>query len=270
MSRMQLHCDPDSDLNSGRPVLVLLHGFTQDGRSWERVRSGLRRIGPTVVVDLPGHGRSPAPAELEPYRMEQCVEQLDNALGRLGLSDAWWVGYSMGGRLALNMAVHKPKRVRGLVLVSTTAGISDPEERAERVNADRALADRIPGWGMEAFIDHWLDQPLFAGLLRLPKPVRDKIRAQRLENDPEGLANSLRGMGAGAMLPLWPHLRDLEVPALVLAGEADEKYVILARRLASTLPEAHLSILPNTGHSAHLEQPGRFVGTVVEYFRRLE
>ncbi len=264
-----LNVDADRELDDGRPVLMLLHGFTQNLGSWEAVRDGLRRIGPTVAVDLIGHGNSPKPDSVAPYRMEACLEQLERVMARLKLEKAWWVGYSMGGRTALQMAVNKPHLVEGLVLISASAGFPDIEARAARKEADNVLAERIPGWGMEKFIDYWLELPLFAGFKRLPRSFQRTMRAERLKNSPVGLANSLRGMGAGAMLPVWGNLSDIDVPTLLVAGELDERFVALARTMAAGIPGAHLSVIPDVGHSLHLESPQRFLSSMAGFFERL-
>jgi 2-succinyl-6-hydroxy-2,4-cyclohexadiene-1-carboxylate synthase len=270
MANVKLAYDADPGLHDGRPVLVLLHGFTQSRTAWDWVRDGLRRIGPTVAVDLIGHGDSPKPDDVAAYRLEACLEQLDDVLATLRVPRAWWVGYSMGGRMALQMAVHRRERVEGLVLASTTAGIPELEVRAERIKADEALATRIPGWGLEAFVDYWMGLPLFEGVQRLPPHQQTALRKQRLRNSPVGLANSLRGMGTGAMPSVWGHLRDLHLPALVMAGELDEKFAALARSLAAALPEAHLSIVPDAGHAVMLETPQRFLNAVQGFFQRLK
>lgn len=269
MSVIDLNFNADPDLNDGRPVLVLLHGFTQSALTWDGVRDGLRRIGPTVALDLIGHGDSPKPEEISPYRMQSCLEQLDRVLDRLGLEKAWLIGYSMGGRVGLSYAAHRSERVQGMVLISTSAGLTDPEVRQERRKADEALAARIPGWGIDAFLDYWFEMDLFAGFKRMPPSRQRVLRAERRKNSPIGLANSLRGMGTGAMLPVWAYLRDMEIPALVMSGELDEKFTHLARGLASSLPMADLSVVPDTGHALHLESPQRFISTVVDYFKRV-
>jgi 2-succinyl-6-hydroxy-2,4-cyclohexadiene-1-carboxylate synthase len=169
----------------------------------------------------------------------------------------------------MQLAVHRPGRVAGLVLLSTTAGLFELEARAERIRADEALASRIAGWGVEAFVDYWLEQPLFEGFKRLPPARQRQLREQRLDNSAQGLANALRGLGTGAMPPIWGELREVNVPGLVMAGELDEKFASLARTLASILPEGHLSILPDTGHALHLESPLRFLKAVHGFFERL-
>lgn len=263
---IELHGDWDGPPAADRPVLVLVHGFTGSGASWNAVREGLREIGATLTVDLLGHGASPAPEAVEPYSMPACLDQLEALLGRLGLSRAWWVGYSMGGRVVLQMAAHKPALVEGLVLESATAGLGGEVERIERVRADEALAASILSDGIEAFTERWLANPLFKNLARLPAAQQAEQRAQRLRCNPLGLANALRGMGAGAMAPVWERLGGMNIPALVMAGGEDQKFATIAHQLVAELPQAELALLPGCGHTPHVEDPRAFLATLRRFF----
>ena len=253
-----------------RPPILLVHGFAGDSTVWAPLRERLRAVGNTLAVDLIGHGRSPCPIEPERYRIEACLADLERMLERSGAPPTWWVGYSMGGRVALTAAVQKPHLVRGLVLESTTAGIIDPSERRERVASDSALADAILDRGMEAFVDRWLAQPLFASLHDLPPERFAEERARRLRQDPTGLANSLRGMGAGVMEPLWGSLHAIKVPVLVIAGEADPKYAPMAVHLAASMPRAELRLIPGAGHIPHAEAPETFLQAVCDFIGEQE
>lgn len=264
--KLPLHVDWDGTGGhrggSARPVLALLHGFAGDGTAWAPVREGLRSLGPTLAIDLIGHGKSPAPDDPRRYRMEACLDDLEAVLKGLGIPAAWWVGYSMGGRTALQLAVHKPHLVRGLVLESATAGIASPIEQGERRKADEALAQSILTEGMEAFVEQWLNQPLFEGLKRLPEEQLAAERERRVRQRPEGLAQSLRGMGAGAMQPVWERLSEIDVPALAIAGEDDEQFCRLAGRLALAIPGAQMLRIPHAGHMPHTENPRLFLNGV--------
>lgn len=243
------------------PAVLLLHGFTGSAETWAPHRAAWEGF-TAVAVDLLGHGRSDCPADPARYRVERCVEDLLAVLDRLGFGRAAVLGYSMGGRVALRLALRAPERVWALVLESASPGIEDPEERAARVRSDDALAADIERDGIEAFVARWEALPLWASQARLPAEVRERLRAQRLRNSPVGLANSLRGMGAGQEEPVLDRLDRLTLPVLLLAGALDGKYCGLAREMARRLPCARLAVVPEAGHAVHLEQPAAFQAAV--------
>lgn len=224
---------------------MLLHGFTQTGESLAALAEVLGRRHEVLVPDLPGHGASP-PAS---GGLQGAARVLAETCG-----PACYVGYSLGGRLALRLAVDRPDLVERLVLVSTTAGIEDAAERAARRAADEALAARLEAEGLERFLEDWLAGPLFASL----PPERRGLEA-RLANDPRRLATALRELGTGAQEPLWDRLGtlvDAEVPVLVVVGSADAKFVALGRRLVERLgPLARLEVVVGSGHALPLEVP---------------
>ena len=225
--------------------LLLLHGFTATGRSWDGVR---RRIdGATysevLAPDLRGHGAS---ADRLPATIPATVEDLRQTEPYV------LAGYSMGGRIALHLALAQPDLVERLVLVSTTPGISEPSGRAERRRADEELAEGIERAGIEPFARWWAAQPLFAGQ---PPEVAAAARADRLRNTAEGLAASLRDMGTGRMTPVWDRLGELTMPTRVIVGERDAKFRAIGERMAEQLPDAELVVVPGAGHAVHLEAP---------------
>jgi 2-succinyl-6-hydroxy-2,4-cyclohexadiene-1-carboxylate synthase len=197
--------------------------------------------------------------------MPRVAADLAELLTRRAAAPAHWLGYSMGGRLALYVAVRQPGVVRSLTLVSATAGLATAAERQARRAADEALAARIERDGVAAFVDEWERNPLFAGLARLPGEARAALHEQRLNNSPVGLANSLRGMGAGAQPSLWARLAAVAAPSLLIAGELDAKFVTLNQRLAAVIPQATLRLIPDAGHTVHLEQPEAFLSTVTNF-----
>jgi 2-succinyl-6-hydroxy-2,4-cyclohexadiene-1-carboxylate synthase len=226
--------------------IVLVHGFTQTGRCWGPEVLALAEDHEVVLVDAPGHGRS-----------SDIMAGLRTG-GRLIADqggEATYLGYSMGARFCLHLALGNPELVRGLVLLGGTAGIEDAAEREARRQQDIATADRIGHDGLERFLDDWLAQPLFASL-----PPERAFRAERLESTVEGLQASIRQAGTGSQDPSWHKLAQLEMPVLVLAGAEDAKFAALAERLAAHIGgNATLALVEGAGHAAHLEQPDRFL-----------
>src|SRR5262249_43240556 len=143
-------------------VVALLHGFSGSSGDWADLVPSLRSLGrASVAVDLVGHGGTEATSDPERYTMRETVADLDRILATLGIPRADWVGYSMGGRVALPVARAHPERVNSLALESASAGIEDPEARARRRREDETLARRIEERGIEWFADYWSTLPLF-------------------------------------------------------------------------------------------------------------
>lgn len=243
------------EVSGGGPPVVLLHGFTGSARAWGAFGGLLAERHTVVAVDVVGHGQSDRPATAAAYTMPRAATDCVEAVRLAGFARAAWLGYSMGGRLALFVAAEHPAAVERLVLVGASAGLRSAQERRERVAADEALAARIEREGVPAFVDSWEALPLFATQRRLPAAARETIRAGRLANQPEGLAGSLRGMGTGAQPPLHDRLRAIATPTLVLAGAEDERYVTIGQDLASALPAGRFATVAGAGHAAHTECP---------------
>ena len=199
------------------PAILALHGFTGDATTMSEVVAGLGDGARTVRLELIGHGGSESPDSIEPYSMPSCVRQVVGVTKALDIGRPHVVGYSMGGRTALSAAADPSSAFRSLTLIGTTAGIEHDDLRKERIAADERLADRIERDGLEAFVDDWMALPLFASQTRLGRSKLAEARAQRLANSPRGLAQSLRGMGAGAQPPLHERLASIRIPVLLLS-----------------------------------------------------
>jgi 2-succinyl-6-hydroxy-2,4-cyclohexadiene-1-carboxylate synthase len=233
-------------LSASPENLVLLHGFGGTRRAWDLVVSHLsaERYRP-LALDLPGHGGQVNASR--PIDFDGCVTSvLERSPERFMLA-----GYSMGGRIALHIALVAPERVSQLVLVSATAGIEDDGERAARSERDRRLAEEIEEGTIERFVDRWRAQSMFADD---PPEVDALARADQSRNRPDGIAAALRGVGTGEMRPLWGRLSDLEMPVAILVGERDTKFHAPGRRMAELLPKATLTMVPG-GHVLPLENP---------------
>lgn len=235
------------------PRVVLVHGFTQTGACWGPIPDALAGHFEVVLVDAPGHGGSTA--------VEADLEGTADLLTEFG--PAHYVGYSMGGRMALHLAVRQENPIERLVLIGATPGIEENDERHRRQMADERLADRLLEIGVAAFLDEWLAQPMFE---RLP-PDSECLRSRRA-NTAEGLARSLRRCGTGSQRSLWPELGHVSTPMLLVTGSADAKFTAIAAEMgeASGSPTTTCTI-PGAGHAAHLEQPEMFVPRLLEFLR---
>jgi 2-succinyl-6-hydroxy-2,4-cyclohexadiene-1-carboxylate synthase len=240
-----LHVDVEG---AGRR-LVLVHGFTQTGRSWGSLAADLARHYEVVTVDAPGHGRSATSA----CAMVEGARLLGEAGGR-----ATYIGYSMGARLCLHLALTRPEKVRTLVLIGGTAGIENPGDRQARRDADEALAAELEEVGVAEFVRRWLTRPLFAGLDHEAAGID-----ARLENTVAGLAASLRLAGTGAQESLWDRLHELAMPVLAVVGENDAVFRARAEAMVSLIgPNAEMAVVPGAGHAAHSEKPEAFLAAV--------
>ena len=251
------------------PALVALHGFTGSVETW-RSFSETAGSGFTVVaVDLPGHGASDSPQNPCLYTMERHVQALTEILDLLGLERVAWLGYSLGGRIALSAGVALPERTSALVLESASPGIASEEERQQRIREDEALADWITEVGVRRFVEYWESLPLWQSQKRLPPVVRDGLRSQRLGNNPRGLSNSLRGVGTGAQPPLHDRLEEIAAPAMLVVGEEDDKFTGIAREMRRAIPTSRLETVAGAGHAVHLEQPEIFEGVVTGFLQEV-
>jgi 2-succinyl-6-hydroxy-2,4-cyclohexadiene-1-carboxylate synthase len=225
-------------------ALVLLHGFGGTRRTWDGVVMHLdrERYRP-LALDLPGHGEHAG--VVHQISFSGCVEHvLANAPERFVLC-----GYSLGGRVAQHVALAAPERVTRLVLVSTSPGIEDTQERAQRRTDDRRLADELERIPFEDFIERWRTQPLFADD---PPEVGALARKDQRRNDPHALAAVMRGLGTGEMEPMWSGLGELAMPVTIVVGERDSKFRAIGELMAQRITAAEMVVIPG-GHGLPLE-----------------
>jgi 2-succinyl-6-hydroxy-2,4-cyclohexadiene-1-carboxylate synthase len=148
------------------------------------------------------------------------------------------LGYSMGGRLALYLAVHYPDEIDRLILESASPGLASEEKRQQRRISDEQLAERIEREGIPAFVDYWENIALFTSQKNLTEAIQIALHAQRLSNSATGLANSLRGTGTGIQPSLWGKLAEIHQPTMLLTGELDTKFHTIAEQMKTKMPDA--------------------------------
>ncbi len=256
---------------AARAPVALLHGFSGSSEDWGPTATRLASEGHAAhAIDLPGHGSTGTPHEAARFSARETARDLAQVAAALGLTEAHWIGYSMGGRVALHLALMFPARAASLILESASPGIADDAERAARRTEDDALAGRIESLGVAWFAEHWESLPIFASQAALPEPARATLRARRLLNSPAGLAGSLRGLGQGMQEYLMPRLPEISRPVLFLSGALDAKYGALAEGMAGAIAGAEHVTIPGAGHNIHLEQPEPFARALLDRLGRFE
>lgn len=258
---LRLHIEESGD----GPPLLLLHGFTGSTETWSPFRPAFDEAYRIIAIDHPGHGRSSAPSDPNRYRLDRFGDDLLRLIDSLSLERVALAGYSMGGRAALRFGINHPDRVAALVLESTTPGIKDSAQRADRRALDELLARDIERDGIDSFVDRWERLPLWDTQRKLPDGNRARLRSQRLVNDPRGLANSLRGAGSGEDAPALESDGAITAPTLIIAGALDSRYVELGRLLERSIPHSRLELVANAGHAVHFEMPEVFADVLHKF-----
>ena len=250
---------------SGRdtdPALLFLHGFTGSGRDWVETAEAVPDCR-CVLVDLPGHGLSAGcPPDL--YPMPQAALALLAVLDDLDVGQCIPVGYSMGGRLALYLALTHPDRCRALVVESASPGLASAQERENRRAWAESKAAELEGRGLDAFLEDWYRQPLFHSIHRNEARFA-MLMERRRNNDAAGLARSLRLMGTGSQPSLWPQLPGIRFLWLAVAGELDSRYRKTMRDMVSLSENGRLVTIPDAGHNTHFENPEAFSRALREF-----
>lgn len=240
------------------PPVVLLHGFTHTGASWDPVVAALGERYSALAPDIRGHGSA---SGAQPVTLETVIADV----ARLAPQPVTLAGYSMGGRIALHAALALRGSVARLVLIGASPGIADARERDERRRADERLADEIERSSIEAFARRWAETPVLGGQ---SPAVAAAAYADRLRSTPAGLAHALRGLGTGALPSLWDRLGELTVPVTLVVGERDQKFRTIAEEMAARIGRARIEVVPGAGHAAHLEAPdavAKIIGTEEDF-----
>lgn len=254
---------------SKKPYLLFIHGYTGSADDWKTVISQIDKNFSIAGIDLIGHGESDSPETEELYTADSISYQIMNIIERSIRRKVIPLGYSMGGRAALNFAANYPDKVEALILESTTPGIREENLRKERIKKDSELIEFIRTHRIEEFIDYWMNLEIFGTQKRLSDEKLKQIKTIKLRNNPTGLINSLKGFGTGRMLPLYDRIKNIKCKTLLISGELDEKYTALNREIVSLFPYAKLEVIKNAGHNTHLEVPAEFARAVNEFLKSL-
>lgn len=247
------------------PVILFLHGFMGAGLDWEVVVKSLKNDFRCLLIDLPGHGNSQPDPDGADWRMAETAQSIVDLLDQLGVAPSFMVGYSMGGRLALYLALRYPQYFKAAVVESASPGLKTALERTERIQKDEGLARLLEETEFAEFLTNWYQLPLFQTLARHPQ--FPELFQRRLNNQPANLAKSLREMGAGRQPSLWEELATNKIPLLLVVGEKDDKFRAIGNEIASKTPSTSTAIVEGCGHNIHFENSEKFVKSVDRFFK---
>lgn len=237
-------------------MLLALHGFTETDVVWQEL---LSPHFPNLKCPLlPGHGWKPCTTSTT--MVGTAAEFIANIPANEPID---LLGYSMGGRLAIRVALENPQRIRRVVLISCNPGIADQAERIDRRRRDEHLAQILEEDGIGPFVAWWQSNPTLRPAKPFSRAMQESLRCMRLNHEPCGLAWSLRTLGScsdeGNM---WPRLGELRMPVLLASGEADSKYHQIMGEMAKHIPGARHEVIAAAGHAIHREQANQLVALI--------
>lgn len=241
--------------NQELPGILMLHGFLGSGEDWKQYADRLQNDYTCFMPDLPGHGATPAPHGVT-GTFEAIGDSLAELAGKIHPAPLHLVGYSMGGRLALYLALHYPEQFRSTVIISSSPGLKNPEEKALRCESDKRIARRITT-NFDSFLDSWYGLQLFTTLKK--HPLFSEVFERRKANDPQALAAALKQLSTGSQPSLWEKLSENSLHTGFFVGEKDRKYVEIGRQMVNLCPNSELFIFPGCGHTLHIENRQLFL-----------
>lgn len=249
-----------------QPIVIFLHGFMGCSHDFLEIIKLISAYYCCLIVDLPGHGTTEVTQD-SCYQMSCTAMGIIELLNRLRISSCFLVGYSMGGRIALYLALHFPKYFKAVILESASPGLKTTSEREIRIRHDQLIQEKLQTQDMSAFLQQWYENPLFASFIKHPDYAQ--AIAQRLENNPIKLIKSLEYLGLGKQPSLWHKLEGNKVPLLLLVGELDSKFISINQEMANLCGQAKLIIIENSGHNIHFEQPNFYAGLVLNWLKNI-
>jgi len=258
------------ELSGEGAPLVLIHGFTDNLRMWYNQAPAFSRRFKVLSYDVRGHGETETPAG--GFSMDLFVADLRALLAALEIEKACLLGYSMGGRIALQLALEHPESTAGLIFANSGvrgAGAKLTEAQlAELVERRKQMAEMLETGDIEVIADGMAERSFSPGLRERNPVAFRNYKEVKLRNDPRHYPAILEALVQAMASP--PDLARLRSPALIIAGERDSFMAVEeARAMKKAIGDATVVILP-TGHAAAIEAPQAFNQAVLDFMSRLE
>ena len=247
-----------------KPVILFLHGFMGSWQDFQEIANLVSDRFCCLLIDLPGHGKTEVKSDRN-YQMPEVAIAIITLLDRLNIQQCYLVGYSMGGRLALYLAIFFPQYFIKAVLESASPGLERQSERDKRIKQDLEVAKKLKSQSLNLFLQQWYSNPLFS--LFVEHPNYQKAIALKLNNNPQRLAISLHCMGLGMQPSLWKYLRYVQFPILLIVGELDHKFIAINQRMSFSSPQFKTEIVKNTDHNVHFEHSSKFAHLLADFLQ---
>lgn len=254
--------------SSENPSILFLHGFLGAGKDWHSIGERISNSYFVILPDLPGHAGSSFLPESQ-CTFDSTILKLNNLLLRLNARDVTLVGYSMGARIALYMAMEYQDRLNSVVLEGCNPGIRSDDTRGARNEWEQRIIDRLNLLSISEFVDEWYNMPLFRSI-RSNRVLFEALRENRIQDqNVDGLIASIKGVGLGCQPNLWSRLGKINPPVLLLAGELDEKFRAISEEMSRDLAKAQFEVIGNAGHMAHYEREKEFIDVLSGFLNRV-
>lgn len=255
---------------AGGRTLVCLHGFLGEGGDWDNFAATFLAHLPgwkLVQIDLPGHCDEKIGWACP--SVDEFTEALINLVKPIGGESLAIAGYSLGGRLGLHAVLAFPRVFPSFIGISTSAGIANEYERADRLASDEALASKLRSLrNFSNFLCEWWHQPVFASPARKVGDL-EMFLASRLRRDPARMASCLETWSPGRLSSEWSALPDYPGRALLLSGEVDVKYTSAAARMKAAFQNADHFSIPDAGHQLLSEKPHEVARVVADFLKQI-
>uniref|UniRef100_A0A0D3F6X4 Mandelate racemase/muconate lactonizing enzyme C-terminal domain-containing protein n=1 Tax=Oryza barthii TaxID=65489 RepID=A0A0D3F6X4_9ORYZ len=263
-------------------VILFLHGFLGTSEDWVPMMKALSPSARVIAVDLPGHGES----EILQHDVENSnqisfsVQSVADLLLKLirNITDGAVVvvGYSMGARIALHMALNQNHKISGAVIISGSPGLRDEASKRRRSAIDRSRAHFLSSCGLENFLETWYSAKMWASLREHPK-FDSLVRTRMKHNNIKALSKVLADSSIGTQKSLWEDLKHLKSPLLIVAGEKDPKFKEISQQMCREIRKhkdresdglCEMIIIPDSGHAVHVENPLPLVRAIRKFLVR--
>ncbi|MFT3804415.1 MAG: alpha/beta hydrolase [Burkholderiaceae bacterium] len=235
-----------------RPYLFMIHGMLSDRRQWRLNLDAVSRHTRPVLIELWGHGDSPAPTDPACYTVANYMAQIDALRESLGADRIVLCGQSFGAALTLRYSVEHPDRVSAQIFTNTTSALMPPE--AQRPEHEReALVRFIRAEGQMA-IGTLPFHPRLAR--RLPPEVKEQLMAAAASVDTEAVALALSV--TGPQLTVYEEMPRIACPTLLVNGMREGAFQEARDLVEARLPGCRIVDVPTAGHAVNIEEPEAF------------